>query len=90
MVIALPGSIRLGGAHDVQVLTLGGRPLAHSAHLAGRVLTIKLDLAHSPVRVLFPSGSLHVRGTLHGRVSVQVRTVDRVGGHLTLTRTPLV
>jgi ubiquinone biosynthesis protein UbiJ len=89
LVIQLPRSVRLRGARDVQVLTPGGRSLAHRAHLSGRVLTIKLALAHSPVRVLFPTGSLHVRGRLRGRVSVEVSTVDRVGGHLTLTRTPL-
>ena len=89
VVIELPSSIRLDGVRDVQVLTPGGQSLAHRAHVSGRVLTVKLDVAHSPVRVLFPSGSLHVRGTLRGRVNVQVSTVDRVGGHLTLMRMPL-
>ena len=86
VIIALPASIRLAGVRGVQVLTPGGRPLAHRAHLSGRVLTIRLDNAHSPVRVVFPSGVLRVRGRLSGTLSFKVMTVDRVGGHLTLRR----
>lgn len=84
--IVLPRSIKLSGARSVQVLSLGGRRLAHSAHLSGRVLTIKLQVVHSPVRIVFPSGSLHVRGSLRRAGSIAVLTVDRVGGHLTLKR----
>jgi hypothetical protein len=86
LIIALPGGIRLSGAHAVRVLNTDGQPLLHSAHLSGRVLTIKLHAVHSPVRIVFPSGSLRVRGSLH-RASVAVQTVDGVGGHLTLRRT---
>ena len=86
VVIALPPSIRLAGAGGVRVLTPGGRRLAHRAHLAGHVLTINLDNPHSPVRIVFPAGLLRVRGHLSGTISVQVMTVDRVGGHLTLRR----
>ncbi|MDE3134268.1 MAG: putative Ig domain-containing protein, partial [Acidobacteriota bacterium] len=87
LVIALPPSVTLTrSAGAVQVLSPSGQPLAHAAHYSGHVLTIKLALVHSPVRVIFPAGSLRVSGTLTGPRSVAVRTVDRVGGHLTLHR----
>jgi hypothetical protein len=86
LVISLPRSIRLGGARAVQVLSPGGLPLAHTAHLRGRVLTIKLQVVRSPIRIVFPSGSLRVRGSLRRAGSVAVLTVDGVGGHLTLKR----
>jgi hypothetical protein len=87
LIIALPHSITLAhSARSLQVLRPSGQPLAHSAHLAGHVLTIKLALAHSPVRVVFPSGSLRVSGTVVGTRSVVIRTVDRLGGEITLDR----
>jgi hypothetical protein len=87
VIIVLPRGIRLGGRRGVQVLAPRGRPLAHRARLSGRVLTIKLKVAHSPLRVVLPRGSLRVRGRLRRPVRVQVGTIDRAGGHLTLTRT---
>jgi subtilase family serine protease len=86
LVISLPRSIRLGGAGAVQVLGSGDLPLVHSAHLSGRVLTIKLHVVHSPIRIVFPSGSLRVHGSLRRAGSVAVLMVDGVGGHLTLRR----
>jgi subtilase family serine protease len=87
LIIALPHSITLArSARAVQVLSPSGQPLAHRSAYDGNVLTIKLSLAHSPVRIVFPTGSLRVSGTLHGARSVGIRTVDRVGGHLTLHR----
>jgi hypothetical protein len=38
------------------------------------------------VRVVFPSGSLRVSGTVVGTRSVVIRTVDRLGGKITLDR----
>jgi subtilase family serine protease len=87
LIIALPPSITLAqSARSLQVLSPSGQPLAHSAHLAGHVLTIKLALAHSPVRVVFPSGSLRVSGTVVGPRNFVIRTVDRLGGEITLDR----
>ncbi len=86
LVIALPRALRLIGARAVRVLTPTGRRLAHSAHLNGQILTIKLDVVHSPLEVLFPAGSLRRASTAHGLVHVAVRTIDRVGGHVTLRR----
>ncbi len=87
VIIALPHSIiPARAARTVKVLSPSGRPLAHQAHYVGRVLRIELVLAHSPVRIVFPSGSLRVAGRLHGRRRLAVRTVDRVGGHVTLHR----
>jgi subtilase family serine protease len=87
LIITLPYSITLAhSAGSLQVLSPSGRPLAHSAHLAGNVLRIKLARAHSPVRVVFPSGSLRVSGTVVGTRSVMIRTVDRLGGEITLDR----
>ncbi len=87
LIIALPQSVRLArSAGAVQVQTPSGSRLAHSAHYAGKVLTIQLALAHSPVRVVFPAGSLRVREPLVRAPRVAVRTVDRVGGHITLRR----
>ena len=87
LVIALPRSIRLAGARSVQVVAPGGQRILHSAHLSGRVLTIRLHTDHSLVRIVFPSALLRVRGSLRRAGSVAVRTVDGVGGHVTLTRT---
>jgi hypothetical protein len=87
LVIALPGSVTLAhGAGAVQVLSPSGRSLAHHAHFAGHVLTIDLAPAQSPVRVVFPAGSLRIRGSLAGGAGVAVKMVDRVGGHVTLHR----
>ena len=86
LVISLPRSIRLGGAGTVKVVSSDGLPLVHSAHLSGRVLTIKLHVAHSPIRIVFPFGSLRVHGSLRRAGSVAVLMVDGVGGHLTLSR----
>jgi subtilase family serine protease len=87
LIIALPPSITLThSARSLQVLSPSGQPLAHSAHLAGHVLTIKLPVAQSPVRVVFPSGSLRVSGTVRGARSFVIRTVDRLGGKITLHR----
>lgn len=87
LVIALPHSITLDrSAGVVQVLSGTGRPLAHRAHFAAGVLTVRLSLAHSPIRIVFPAGSLRVSGRLTGPRSVAIRTVDRVGGHVTLRR----
>ncbi len=85
--IALPHSITPArAARTVRVLNPSGRSLAHTAHYVGNVLTIKLTLAQSPVRVVFPSGTLRVTGKLSGPRSVSIRTVDRVGGRITLHR----
>jgi subtilase family serine protease len=85
--ITLPHSITLAhSARAVQVLSPSGQRLAHAAHLAGNVLTIKLALAHSPVRIVFPSGSLRVSGTVVGHRNVVIRTVDSLGGQITLDR----
>lgn len=87
LTIALPHSITPArAARTVKVLSPSGRPLAHSAHFEGNVLTIKLALAHSPVRVVFPAGTLRVAGRLVGPRSLAIRTVDRLGGHITLRR----
>jgi subtilase family serine protease len=87
LMIALPPSITLArSVSTVEVLSPTGLPLAHRVRLDGRVLTIRLALAHSPVRVVFPAGSLRVSGSLRGPRSVAIRTVDRVGGHVTLHR----
>ena len=87
LTIALPHSITPArAARTVEVLSPSGLPLAHSAHFDGNVLTIKLMLAHSPVRVVFPAGSLRVAGTLAGPRSLAIQTVDRLGGHITLRR----
>jgi hypothetical protein len=87
LIIALPHSITLAhSARSLQVLSPSGQPLAHSAHFAGHVLTIKLSVAQTPVRVVFPSGSLRVSGTVKGARSFVIRTVDRLGGEITLHR----
>ncbi|MGH2843867.1 MAG: protease pro-enzyme activation domain-containing protein, partial [Solirubrobacteraceae bacterium] len=87
LVIALPPSVTLTGpAGAVQVLSPSGQPLVHAAHYGGHVLSIELALVHSPVRIVFPAGSLRVSGTLTGPRSLAIRTVDRVGGHFTLRR----
>jgi len=86
VVIALPRALRLVGPGAVQVLTPAGRRLAHSARLSGQILTIKLAVVHSPVEVLFPAGSLRPGRAASGLVHVAVRTIDRVGGHVTLRR----
>ena len=87
LTITLPYSITLAhSAGSVQVLGPSGRRLVHAAHLAGRVLSIKLALAHSPVRIVFPSGSLRVSGTVVGHRNVVIRTIDRLGGEITLER----
>lgn len=85
--IALPHSVTLAhSARSVEVLSPSGRNLAHSAHLAGNVVTIKLAVAHSPVRIVFPSGSLRVSGSVVGHRSFVIGTVDRLGGKITLNR----
>lgn len=87
VVIRLPRSLTLAlPAGAVKVLSSSGGPLVHTAHFGGGVLTIKLALAHSPVRIVFAAGSLRSRGSVAGAVSVTVKTVDRVGGHVTLLR----
>ncbi len=86
LVIALPRALRLIGTRAVRVLTPGGRRLAHRTHLSGQILTIKLDVVHSPLEVLFPAGSLRRAAAARGPVHVAVRTIDRVGGHVTLRR----
>jgi subtilase family serine protease len=87
LTITLPRSITLAGyARSVQVLSPSGQRLAHAAHLVGSVLTIKLALAHSPVQIVFPSGSLRVSGTVVGHRNVVISTVDRLGGEITLDR----
>jgi subtilase family serine protease len=86
VVIALPRALRLVGPGAVRVLTPAGRRLAHSARLSGQILTIKLAVVHSPVEVLFPAGSLRPGRAASGLVHVAVRTIDRVGGHVTLRR----
>lgn len=89
LTVMLPRNLTLARSpRAVRVITPGGRALAHAAHFSNHMLTIRLRLAHSPVRVVFPSGSLRVRGSLSGAISVAVSTVDRVGGHLTLHRAP--
>jgi subtilase family serine protease len=87
VIIALPPSITLSrSVGSIRVLAPSGQPLAHRARYGGHVLTIKLALAHSPVRIVFPSGSLRVAGALGGMRSLAVRTIDRAGGHVTLHR----
>jgi subtilase family serine protease len=87
LVITLPPSITPArAARTVKVLSPSGLSLAHSAHYIGNVLTIELALAHSPVQIVFPAGTLHVAGRLTGPRRLAVRTVDRVGGHVTLHR----
>ncbi|MDE3130235.1 MAG: S8/S53 family peptidase [Acidobacteriota bacterium] len=87
LVIALPRSLALAqSTRAVQVLGRSGHALVHRVRLSGRVLRIELARSRPLVRVLFPSGSLRPRGRLAGGTSVAVRTVDRVGGHLTLHR----
>ncbi|HWD69689.1 MAG TPA: protease pro-enzyme activation domain-containing protein [Solirubrobacteraceae bacterium] len=87
LTIALPPSITPArAARTVMVLSPSGQPLAHSAHFAGNVLTIRLAPAHSPVRVVFPAGTLRVAGRLVGPRSLAIRTVDRLGGQITLRR----
>jgi subtilase family serine protease len=85
--IALPHSITPArAARKVEVLSPSGAPLAHSAHYVGNVLTIELKLAHSPVRIVFPAGTLRVAGRLAGPRSLSIRTIDGAGGHITLHR----
>ena len=87
LIIALPHSITLThSTRSLQVLSSSGEPVAHSVHFAGHVLTIKLSVAQTPVRVVFPSGSLRVSGTVKGARSFVIRTVDRLGGEITLHR----
>jgi hypothetical protein len=87
LVITLPPSITPArAARTVRVLSTSGLPLAHSAHYVGNVLTIELALAHSPVQIVFPAGTLRVAGNLAGPRTLAVRTLDRVGGHITLHR----
>jgi Putative Ig domain len=87
LIIVLPPSITLARSVDaVQVLSGTGRPLVHNAHYRGHVLTIKLALAQSPVRITFPSGSLRVSGRLAGPRRIAIGSVDRIGGHFTLHR----
>jgi subtilase family serine protease len=85
--ITLPQSITLAdSARSVQVLSPSGQRFVHAAHFVGGVLTIKLARVHSLVRVVFPSGSLRVSGTVVGQRRVEIRTVDRLGGQITLRR----
>ena len=87
LTIALPPSITPArAARTVEVLSPSGQPLAHRAHFEGNVLTINLTQAHSPVRVVFPAGTLQVAGKLAGPRSLAIQTVDRLGGHITLRR----
>ncbi len=87
LTIVLPRSLTLErSVRAVQVMGSGGLAVEHRARLTGHVLTILLARPQSPVRVVFPPGSLRVRGSLTGPRSVAVRTLDRVGGHLTLHR----
>jgi subtilase family serine protease len=85
--VQLPGRLTLpGGAKHVQVLASGGRELPHRGSFQHQLLTIKMDAAHSPLRIVFAAGSLRTRGTLAGVVQVMVQTVDRVGGSTKLER----
>jgi subtilase family serine protease len=85
--VHLPGRLTLpGGAKHVQVLASGGRVLPHRASFQHQLLTIRMDQAHSPLRIVFAAGSLRTRGTLAGVVQVSVQTVDRVGGLTNLER----
>jgi hypothetical protein len=85
--IQLPGALTLpGGAKHVQVLTTAGAKLAHRASFHHQQLTIKMNAAHSPLRIVFDAGSLHSRADLAGLVQLAVSTEDRVGGLTTLDR----
>lgn len=87
VVIALPQSISLAqGTALVQVLNPAGGSVADTVRYADHVVTIHLAVPQSPLRVVFPAGSLRVRPGLSGPVSVSVGTVDRLGGHLVLRR----
>jgi subtilase family serine protease len=87
LTITLPRRVTLAaGTRAVKVQSTSGRTLANQAHFKNNVLTIKLAVAHSPVRITFAAGSLRAQGSLAGVVSVAVRAVDRVGGRTTLLR----
>jgi subtilase family serine protease len=83
--VRLPAALDLRGASGVKVQTTSGRSLAHTAALRGRTLLIKLHAAHSPLRVLLPTGSLKIGGTARPEVLVEI--VDLGGGQTTLART---
>jgi subtilase family serine protease len=85
--IQLPGGLTLpGGAKHVQVLTTDGARLAHRANFHHQLLTVKMNAAHSPLRIVFAAGSLHTRSNLAGLVQLAVHAQDRVGGLTTLNR----
>jgi subtilase family serine protease len=84
LTIKLPGRLTLGSSRAVKVQSTAGRSLPHQAHFKDHVLTIKLDAAHSPVRIVFGAGVLRPAGNLAGVISVAVKTIDRVGGRTTL------
>jgi hypothetical protein len=85
IMIKLPGDLTLpGGAKNVQVLDSSGRDLPHLARFQHQLLTINLDAAHSPLRIVFAAGSLHQRG--NGSSILQVNTLDRVGGLMSFER----
>jgi subtilase family serine protease len=83
--IRLPVALRLRGASAVKVQTTTGGSLPHTAKLHGRTLTITLRHAHSPLRVVLPTGSLQITGANRPEVSAQI--VDLSGEQTTLTRT---
>jgi subtilase family serine protease len=85
LTVKLPRNLKLAAsAYAVKVENTAGFPLSHQAHFKDQVLSIKLDAAHSPIRIVFDPGSLRVAGNSAGVVTVSVQTVDRVGGRTTL------
>jgi hypothetical protein len=66
----------------VKVQSTTGRSLPHSAQLSGRELMITLRAAHSPLRVVLPTGTLKIGGSARPKVSVVV--VDLSGEQTTL------
>ncbi len=85
LTVKLPRDLKLASsAHAVKVENTAGFPLTHQAHFKDQVLTIKLDMAHSPIQIVFGAGLLRAAGNPAGVVTVAVQTVDRVGGRTTL------
>jgi subtilase family serine protease len=80
--ITLPAALRLHAASAVQVQTATGRSLARAVALHGRELMITLQRAHSPLRVVLPTGTLKIGGSASPKVSVVV--VDLSGEQTTL------
>ena len=89
--ITLPSGLAVASApHLVRVLSGAGDSLSHSVRLRGRVLTIDLKPARSPVQIVFAAGALRARGRPGARGApagvVSVTVVDRLGGSLTVRR----